>query len=36
MSQRAIDGYNCFLMTDQAAVKLAVQDGAIQLIETSL
>jgi len=36
VNQRAIDGYNGFLMTDQAAVKLAVQDGAIRLAETDL
>ena len=34
--QRTVNGYNCFLLTDQAAVKEAVQDGAARLTETDL
>jgi hypothetical protein len=32
--QRSIGDYNCFLMTDQAAVEQAVHEGAIRLTET--
>lgn len=32
--QRSVDGYNCFLMTDQAAVEQATHEGATRLIET--
>lgn len=34
--QRSVDGYNCFLMTDQTAVEQAVHDGATRLTETEL
>jgi hypothetical protein len=34
--QRTVNGYNCFLLTNQAAVKEAVQDGAARLTETDL
>ena len=34
--QRTVNGYNCFLLTDQAAVKEAVQNGAVRLTETDL
>jgi hypothetical protein len=34
--QRAVDGYNCFLLTDQEAVEQAVQNGAIRYTETDL
>ena len=34
--QRTVNGYNCFLLTDQAAVKEAVQKGATRLTETDL
>ncbi|SEH56244.1 hypothetical protein SAMN05192561_10755 [Halopenitus malekzadehii] len=34
--QRTINGYNCFLMTDQSAVENAVQQGAIRLTQTDL
>jgi len=34
--QRTVDGYNCFLLTDQAAVEQAVQDGATRLTETDV
>lgn len=34
--QRSVDGYNCFLLKDQAAVEQAVQDGAVRLTETDL
>jgi len=34
--QRTVDGYNCLLLTDQAAVKEAVQNGATRLTETDL
>ena len=34
--QRTVSGYNCFLLTDQAAVKEAVQKGATRLTETDL
>ena len=34
--QRSVDGHNCFLMTDQAAVEQAVHDGATRLTETEL
>jgi hypothetical protein len=33
---RSVDGYNCFLMTDQAAVDRATREGAIRLINTDL
>ena len=32
--QRSVDDYNCFLMTDQAAVEQACNDGAIRLAKT--
>ena len=32
--QRSVDDYNCFLMTDQAAVEPACNDGAIRLAKT--
>jgi len=31
---RSVDGYNCFLMTDQAAVDRATREGAIRLTNT--
>jgi hypothetical protein len=34
--QRAADGYNYFLMTDQKAVEDAVHEGAIRLTNTDL
>lgn len=34
--QRSVDGYNCFLMTDQDAVERAVEEGATRLGETGL
>ena len=34
--QRTVNGYNCFLLTDQAPVKEAVQNGAARLTETDL
>ncbi|MFC6616088.1 hypothetical protein ACFQAS_14320 [Halopenitus salinus] len=34
--QRTVNGYNCFLMTDQSAVENAVQQGAIRLRQTDL
>ena len=34
--QRTVNGYNCFLMTDQSAVENAVQQGAIRLTQTDL
>ena len=34
--QRTVDGYNCFLLTDQAAVEQAVQDEATRLTETDV
>lgn len=34
--QRSVDGYNCFLLTDRAAVEEAVADGARRLTETTL
>lgn len=34
--QQTVNGYNCFLLTDQAAVKEAVQNGAVRLTETDL
>ena len=34
--QRTVNSYNCFLLTDQAAVKEAVQDGAARFTETDL
>ena len=33
---RSVDGYNGFLMTDQAAVDRAIREGAIRLTETDL
>jgi hypothetical protein len=33
---RSVDGYNAFLMTDQAAVDRAVREGAIRLTNTDL
>jgi hypothetical protein len=33
---RSVDGYNGFLMTDQAAVERATREGAIRLTETDL
>ena len=32
---RSVDGYNCFLMADQAAVDRATREGAIRLTETA-
>lgn len=34
--QRAIDGYNCFLLTGQEAVEQAVQNEAIRFTERNL
>ncbi|MEF8779490.1 MAG: hypothetical protein V5A46_02270 [Haloferacaceae archaeon] len=34
--QRSVDGYNCFLLTDQRAVERAVEDGATRLSEMDL
>jgi hypothetical protein len=34
VAQRSIDGYNCFLMTDQAAVEQAVKERATRLTDT--
>jgi len=34
--QRSIDGYNCFLMTDQTAVEQATREHATRLAETEL
>jgi hypothetical protein len=34
--QRTVDGYNCFLLTDQTAVKETVQNGATRLTEADL
>ena len=34
--QRSVDGYNCFLLTDQAAVEQATQEHATRLTETDL
>lgn len=34
--QRSVDGYNCFLMTDQMAVARAVDEGAVRFGETGL
>jgi hypothetical protein len=34
--QRTVDGYNCFLLTDQMAVEQAVQNGATRLTETNV
>ena len=31
---RSVDGYNCFLMSDQAAVDRATREGAIRLTNT--
>lgn len=36
VSQRSVDGYNCFLMTDQVAVEQAVHEGATRVGETDL
>jgi hypothetical protein len=33
---RSVDGYNCFLMTDQAAVEQATRKHAARLTETEL
>jgi hypothetical protein len=33
---RSVDGYNCFLMTDQAAVEQATREHAARLTETEL
>lgn len=33
---RSVDGYNCFLVTDQFSVAEAVNDGATRLTDTSL
>ena len=33
---RSVDGYNAFLMTDQAAVDRATREGAIRLTNTDL
>lgn len=34
--QRSVDNYNCFLLTDQAAVEQATRDHATRLTETEL
>lgn len=34
--QRSVDGYNCFLLTDQAAVEQATREHATRLTETDL
>ena len=34
--QRTVNGYNCFLLADQAAVEEAVQNGATRLTETDV
>lgn len=34
--QRSVDGYNCFLMPDQAAVEQAVHNGETRLTETEV
>ena len=34
--QRSVDGYDCFLMTDQVAVEQAVSEKAARLTETDL
>jgi len=34
--QRSADGYNCFLVTDRAAVEQAVSDGATRLTEVAI
>lgn len=34
--QESVDGYNCFLMKDRAAVETAVAQGATELADTSL
>jgi len=34
--QRSPDGYNCFLVTDRAAVEQAVSDGATRLTEVAV
>lgn len=34
--QRSVDGYNCFLMTDRAAVERAIHGGGTRLTETEL
>lgn len=36
VAKRSVDGYNAFLMTDQAAVEQAVKEGATRLTETNL
>ena len=33
---RSVDGYNCFLLTDQAAVEQATREHATRLTETDL
>ena len=34
--QRSVDGHNCFLLTDQAAVEQATREHATRLTETDL
>jgi hypothetical protein len=34
--QRSVDGYNCFLLTDQGAVEQATREHASRLTETDL
>jgi hypothetical protein len=36
VAQRSVDGYNCFLVTDQYAVAGAVAEGATRLSDTDL
>jgi hypothetical protein len=36
VAQRSVDGYNCFLVTDQYAVAGAVAEGATRLTDTDL
>lgn len=34
--QRSVDGYNCFLLTDESSVERAVDGGAVRIEETGL
>lgn len=34
--QRSVDGYNCFLLTDRAAVERATRDHAVAITDTDL
>lgn len=36
VAQRTVDGYNCFLLTDEDAVIHAVADGAVRLADSGL